>query len=234
MRILPKLSLVTASVLAVGLGAAVPADAGTVAQVKGAQARLNALGCTSGPVDGQAGAMTQAATARFQSANALGQTGLLSGTTYTRLMGSSAKRCDVRAVPGRSGSGRRIVISQTQNWLWVIDAQGKVVRQGGMIDNPQYLKPGSYLSGARCGRAARIRQNTDGARLYLNNFVRFAPCGVGFHQIPTDKTNGAQIHPDWLLGTNYRASHGCIRVSASMSATIWTFAAAPTRVIVLR
>ena len=83
--------------------------------------------------------------------------------------------------------------------------------------------------------AASIPDGLDGrASLYLNNFVRFAPCGIGFHQIPTYKSSGAQIHADWLLGTNYRASHGCIRVSASMSVAIWSFAAGATRVVVMR
>jgi peptidoglycan hydrolase-like protein with peptidoglycan-binding domain len=234
MRILPKLGLATAAMTVAALGATLPADAITVSQVKTAQARLNKLGCASGPVDGKAGAMTQAATVRFQSANVLSQTGSLNSTTYARLMASTAKRCDVRPVPRRSGTGRRIVVSQTQNWVWLIDARGKVVRQGGIIDNPAYLRAGTYTSGAKCGRAARVLRNTDGGRLYLNRFVRFAPCGIGFHQIPTYKSNGAQIHADWLLGTNYRASHGCIRVSASMSAAIWTFAAGATRVVVMR
>jgi peptidoglycan hydrolase-like protein with peptidoglycan-binding domain len=234
MRILPKLGLATAAIMLIGLGTTLPADAITVSQVKAAQARLNGLGCTSGPADGKAGAMTQAATVRFQSANVLSQTGSLNSTTYARLMASTAKRCDVRAVPGRSGTGRRIVISQTQNWVWLVDARGKVVKQGGIIDNPTYLKAGTYTSGSKCGRAARVLRNTDGGRLYLNHFVRFAPCGVGFHQIPTYKSNGQQIHADWLLGTNYRASHGCIRVSASMSVAIWSFAAGATRVVVMR
>ncbi|MEV6266233.1 L,D-transpeptidase family protein [Kribbella sp. NPDC051936] len=234
MRILPKLGLATAAITLIGLGTSVPAEAVTVSQVKAAQARLNTLGCTSGPVDGKAGAMTQAATVRFQSANVLSQTGSLNSTTYARLMASTAKRCDVRAVPRRSGTGRRIVVSQTQNWVWLIDARGKVVRQGGIIDNPTYLKAGTYTSGSKCGRPARVLRNTDGGRLYLNHFVRFAPCGVGFHQIPTYKSNGQQIHADWLLGTNYRASHGCIRVSASMSIAIWSFAAGATRVVVMR
>jgi peptidoglycan hydrolase-like protein with peptidoglycan-binding domain len=238
MRILAKLAMVvvtgTAAVTVVFAGTALPADALTVSQVKTAQTRLNRLGCGAGPVDGKAGAMTQAATVRFQSANVLSQTGSLNSTTYPRLIAASAKRCDVRPVPRRSGTGRRIVISQTQNWVWLIDARGKIVRQGGIIDNPRYLKAGNYISGAKCGRAARVRKNTDGASLYLNNFVRFAPCGIGFHQIPTYKSNGRQIHADWLLGTNYKASHGCIRVSASMSAAIWSFAAGATRVVVMR
>jgi peptidoglycan hydrolase-like protein with peptidoglycan-binding domain len=234
MRTLPKLGLTAAMLGLVAVGTTLPADAVTVAQTRAAQTRLNKLGCAAGPVDGKAGAMTQAATVRFQSANVLSQTGALNSTTYARLMAATAKRCDVRAVPRRSGTGRRIVISQTQNWVWLIDARGKVVRQGGVIDNPAYLKAGNYVSGAKCGRAARVRKNTDGASLYLNNFVRFAPCGIGFHQIPTYKSNGRQLHADWLLGTNFRASHGCIRVSASMSASIWTFAAGATRVVVMR
>lgn len=234
MRTMTRLGVGMAALAVVVAGTTIPADALTVTQTKAAQTRLNKLGCISGPVDGKAGAMTQAATVRFQSANKLSQTGAINGTTYSRLLAASAKRCDVRAVPAGTGSGRRIVLSQGQNWLWLIDAKGKVVRQGGIIDNPTYLKPGTYTSGAKCGRAARIKKNTDGARLYLNNFVRFAPCGIGFHQIPTYKSNGAQIHADWLLGTNAKASHGCIRVSASMSATIWTFAATSTRVVVIR
>jgi len=234
MRTLTKIGTGLAVLVVAAAGTTIPAEALTITQSKAAQTRLNKLGCTAGPVDGKIGAMTKAATVRFQSANKLSQTGTLTTTTYSRLLASTAKRCDVRPVPTRTGSGRRIVISQGQNWVWLVDAKGKVVRQGGIIDNPRYLKPGTYTSGVKCGRAARIRKNTDGGSLYLNNFVRFAPCGIGFHQIPTYKRGGAQIHADWLLGTNSKASHGCIRVSASMSVSIWSFAAKATRVVVIR
>ncbi|MFC0629513.1 peptidoglycan-binding protein [Kribbella deserti] len=215
-------------------GTTLPADAWTVHQNKSAQYRLNQLGCTAGPVDGQIGQMTKAALVRFQSANRLSQSGTLTTTTFQRLLASTAKRCDLRPVPAGSGSGRRIVISQGQNWIWVIDSRGKLVRTGGIIDNPRYLGPGTYYTGPKCGRAARIKRNTDGARLYLNNFVRFAPCGVGMHQIPTYKTTGAQIHADWLLGTNYRESHGCIRLSKGMSETVWIFTQSTTKIVVIR
>jgi peptidoglycan hydrolase-like protein with peptidoglycan-binding domain len=233
MKVLTKLAAGAATVVVAIAGTTLPADALTVAQNKAAQTRLNKLGCYAGPVDGKIGQMTQAATIRFQAANKMTQNGSLAGTTYSRLLATSAKRCDVRAVPA-SGGGKRIVISQGQNYLWLIDARGKVVRQGGIIDNPSYLKPGTYSTGSKCGRAARIKRNTDGASLYLNNFVRFAPCGIGFHQIPTYKSNGAQIHADWLLGTNKKASHGCIRVQKSMSDAIWNFTTSSTKVVVVR
>jgi peptidoglycan hydrolase-like protein with peptidoglycan-binding domain len=234
MKVLTRLGMGAAALVVAVAGTTIPAEALTVTQNKAAQARLNKLGCTAGPVDGKIGAMTKAATVRFQSANKMTQNSSLGGTTYGRLMAASAKRCDVRPVPAGSGSGRRIVLSQGQNWLWLVDAKGKIVRQGGIIDNPTYLKPGTYSSGSKCGRAGRVKRNTDGGNLYLNNFVRFAPCGIGFHQIPTYKSNGAQIHADWLLGTNSKASHGCIRVQKSMSDTIWAFTTSSTKVVVLR
>ena len=234
MKVLTRLGMGAAALVVAVAGTTIPAEALTGAQNKAAQTRLNKLGCFSGPVDGKIGAMTKAATVRFQSANKMTQNGSLAGTTYGRLMAASAKRCDIRPVPAGSGSGRRIVLSQGQNWLWLVDAKGKIVRQGGIIDNPTYLKPGTYSSGSKCGRAGRIKRNTDGGSLYLNNFVRFAPCGIGFHQIPTYKSNGAQIHADWLLGTNSKASHGCIRVQKSMSDTIWAFTTSSTKVVVLR
>jgi len=215
-------------------GTTVPAEAWTVAQNKAAQTRLNQLGCTAGPVDGKIGEMTKAATIRFQSANKLTQNGSLATPTLQRILASTAKRCDLRPIPAASGSGRRIVISQSQNWIWVIDSGGKLIRNGGIVDNPTYLRPGTYYTGAKCGLAGRIPRNTDGGSLYLNKFVRFAPCGIGFHQIPTYKSNGAQIHADWLLGTNYRASHGCIRVSKAMSDTLWIVTQTQTKVVVIR
>jgi hypothetical protein len=158
----------------------------------------------------------------------------LDGTTRTRLYADRQVRCDRRPVPG-GATGRRIVISQQQNYVWLVRTDGIVAAQAGIVDNPRYLRAGTYRSGSKCGRAAKIRNNSDASgRLRLHSFTRFAPCGIGFHQIPQYRSNGAQIHPDLLLGTNYKESHGCIRVSRSMSNTIWDFATVGTKVVVLR
>jgi hypothetical protein len=69
--------------------------------------------------------------------------------------------------------------------------------------------------------------------VWLENFVRFAPCGIGFHRIPTYRSNGAQMHPDWLLGTNLTESHGCIRLSRAMSRRVWGFTTVRTPVRVV-
>jgi len=220
-------------VLTVMASLAVTSPAGATAGTERAQRRLNALGCNAGPVNGHFGEWTRAAVMRFQSRHDLSQTGGLNDTTRRRLYADSAKRCDRRPVPGGSGAGRRIVLSQRQNWVWLIRADGSVARQGGMVDNAGELGRGSYATGSYCGRAARIERNRSG-EVWLDNFIRFAACGFGFHRIPTSMSNGAQIHPDWMLGTNLRQSHGCIRLSNAMSEKVWDFTASgrtPVRVI---
>ena len=220
----PILVAVPASSAAPGpVSGSVPAAA-TSAATRSVQVRLNALHCSARPADGVTGAWTRSAVIRFQSRHGLAQTGAVNPATRSRLFAATARRCDVRAAPLQSGSGRRVVISQRQNWIWLIGANNQVLAQGGVVDNPGELHHGTYRTGSYCGRAARVRQNTSGS-LWLDNFVRFAPCGFGFHRIPRYKSSGRQMHADHLLGTNLAQSHGCIRLSASVARRIWTFTA---------
>ena len=199
-----------------------------------AQKRLNELHCSAGAPTGELGARTRSAVVRFQSRVGMDQDGHLTDRTRTALYADDAPRCDKRPVPAGSGRGRRIVISQQQNWVWLVDPRGRTVAQGGMVDNPGELARGSYAVGSYCGRASRIKlnQSTSGS-VWLDNFVRFAPCGIGFHRIPRYKSNGHQIHADWILGTNMAQSHGCIRLSRALSQRVWDFTdqRTPVRVV---
>jgi hypothetical protein len=226
----PILVAVPASSAAPGpVSGSVPAAA-TSAATRSVQVRLNALHCSAGPADGVNGAWTRSAVIRFQSRHGLAQTGAVNPATRSRLFAATARRCDVRAAPLQSGSGRRVVISQRQNWIWLIGANNQVLAQGGVVDNPGELHRGTYRTGSYCGRAARVRQNSSGS-LWLDHFVRFAPCGFGFHRIPRAKAGGRQIHPDWYLGTDLSTSHGCIRLSSAMSQRVWDFTAAARTVV---
>ena len=210
-----------------------PADAADAWIVK-AQRRLNALHCNAGRADGTVDAWTRSAVVRFQSRHGMAQTGRLTAPVRTRLHRADARRCDLRPVPRGSGSGRRIVLSQAQNWVWLVGPKGGVVAQGGVVDLPSALPKGWHPTGSYCGRSARIKRNTTtSGEVWLNNFVRFAPCGIGFHQIPTWRSNGRQMHPDWYLGTNFTRSHGCIRLSRAMSLRVWNFTVrrTPVRVV---
>ncbi|MGA8209739.1 MAG: peptidoglycan-binding protein [Nocardioidaceae bacterium] len=228
-RLAATLVAVVATLLVPVLAAA-PSQAGTASRV---QQRLVDLGCRPGPAGGSGGARTVAALVRFQSANRLPQSGRATTATRSRLATATPTRCDRRPVPARSGRGRRVVVSQQQNYLWLVGAHGRVLAQEPMVDNPRILRPGQYRAGSQCGRAARIAANSDYTGRYrLARFVRFAPCGVGFHQIPTGRS-GAQLHRDYLLGTDLRTSHGCIRLSREMSVRVWDFVTIGTTVVVV-
>lgn len=211
-----------------------PAEAAPSPWAVKAEKRLNALHCDAGRADGRIDKHTRSAVVRFQSRSGLRQTGRLTGPTRRHLDVEDAPRCDQRPVPRHSGKGRRIVISQHQNWVWLVAASGRVVAEGGMVDNPRVLRRGSHATGSYCGRAARIRLNQSvSGSLWLDDFVRFAPCGVGFHRIPRWKSNGSQMHADWILGTDLAASHGCIRLSRQLAGQVWRFTVrrTPVRVV---
>ena len=200
-----------------------------------AQRTLRRLHCAPGPVDGVVGERTRAALIRFQSASGLRQSGRLDRPTRTALRSRGAADCLARPVPARSGQGRRVVVSQTQNFLWMIGPRGRAFHTAPVVDNPDVLSPGTWRTGSYCGRAARIWRNSDLSYTeWLYGFVRFAPCGIGFHRIPIWKSTGRQIHPDWWLGTDKDASQGCIRLDRATMQKVWDFTGrAPTTVVVL-
>ena len=212
--------------------APVPAQAADRSD-RAAHRQLDRLGCDGGRSTTR-DPHTRAAVVRFQAASGLHQSGRLSARTRSLLAADRAVRCDRRPVPA-SGDGRRVVVSQQQNYVWLVRADGSVLGQGGMIDNPGGLRPGSYAVGSLCGRRAKIRMNTDySGRLWLPYFTRFANCGVGFHRIPLTRSTGAPIHPEWLLGTDARTSSGCLRLGQRLAEQLWRFAGAGTRVVVRR
>lgn len=197
-----------------------------------AQVALNRLGCSSGVPDGVLDQRVAAAVVRFQSANGLPQHSRLDLRTRTRLFSQRARSCVNRPVPPRSGQGRRIVISQRQNWVWLVRHDGTVAAQSGMIDN-DYLRHQTTYTGPRCGRPGKTMNNTDeSGRLWLYYFTRFAECKVGFHQIPVYRSTGRQIHPDWMVGTDFRESHGCIRLPRPFARKLWDFTGPRTKVVV--
>lgn len=225
-------AVVVAMVLAV-VSAPSGASYAATPWVEKAQRRLNELGCDAGRADGVVDEHLRAGVLRFQSANRLPQNARLDATTRERLYGVRARRCDLRKVPLRSGTGRRIVLSQRQNWLWLVRADGTLVAQGGIVDN-DWLPQRTYYTGAQCGRPGRVEYNRDlSGTLGLYYFVRYAECTVGFHQIPVYLSTGRQIHPDWYVGTNLQESRGCTRMARPLARAVWRFTVSRTKVVVV-
>ncbi|CUR60917.1 ErfK/YbiS/YcfS/YnhG family protein [metagenome] len=143
---------------------------------------------------------------------------------------ASATQADLTAyaLPDDSGSGRRVVFSQSEQRVWLVDADDSVERtylvSGSLTDN---LDPGTFSVYSRSEQAWGI--NDSGT---MEWFVRFTTgdtgAAIGFHDIPVD--NGVPVQRRSELGTPQ--SHGCIRQKESDAKALWDFAPLDTTVVV--
>jgi len=132
------------------------------------------------------------------------------------------------ALPADSGSGRRIVFSESQQRVWLVDASEEILRSylvsGSATDN---LDPGTYAVYSRSRYAVGL--DDTGTMEY---FVRFtqgdAGGAIGFHTIPVD--DGEPVQTAAQLGTPL--SHGCVRQRTVDAVALWDFAPIGTTVVV--
>jgi lipoprotein-anchoring transpeptidase ErfK/SrfK len=139
----------------------------------------------------------------------------------------AAKAADP-APPQNSGTGRRIVFDESDQRVWLIEADGSVDRtylvSGSRFDN---LQPGTYAVQSRQRHATSF--DYTGSMEY---FVRFATGfsePIGFHSIPV-YNNGKPEQTVGQLGTALSA--GCIRQKKSDAKYLWDWAPDGTTVVV--
>lgn len=135
---------------------------------------------------------------------------------------------DAARLPADSGTGRRVVFSEEVQRVWLVDADGEVLRtylvSGSLTDN---LQPGTYQVWSRSARAWGIDESGT-----MRWFVRFAHgerAAIGFHDIPVD--DGRRVQTAQELGTPQ--SHGCIRQRPRDARAMWDFAQLGTTVVVV-
>ncbi|MDT0202075.1 L,D-transpeptidase [Nocardioides sp. AE5] len=135
---------------------------------------------------------------------------------------------DPEVLPPDSGEGYRVVFSQDQQRVWLVEADGTVRRtypvSGSVYDN---LAKGTYAVFSRSEKAYGIEDSGT-----MNWFVRFARgerAAIGFHDIPVHR--GEPVQGVAELGTPL--SHGCIRQDADDARALWDFAPIGTPVIVV-
>ena len=132
------------------------------------------------------------------------------------------------AIPANSGSGRRIVFSNTDQRVWLIDHDGSVVTTylvSGKRDTPA---PGHYnvFSKSRHAFAGH-----DGITMeYMVRFTYGRRLAIGFHSIPT-YGNGQPMQTEEQLGT-YRSA-GCVRQRLDQAKFLYEWADVGTKVVVL-
>ena len=134
---------------------------------------------------------------------------------------------EARTLPARSGSGRRVVFSESAQRVWLVGPAGGVVGSwlvsGSLTDN---LKPGTYAVWSRSEQAWGI--DDSGTMRYFVRFAHGERAAIGFHDIPVD--DGRQVQTLDELGTPQ--SHGCIRQRRADAVTMWRFAQLGTTVVV--
>lgn len=132
------------------------------------------------------------------------------------------------ALPADSGTGRRIVFSESEQRVWLV-SKGKQVERtylvsGSLSDN---LDPGTYEVYSRSEQAWGIDDSGT-----MEFFVRFTQgdtgAAIGFHTIPVDE--GKPVQTAAQLGTPQ--SHGCIRQKRADAIALWDFAPIGTTVVV--
>jgi hypothetical protein len=130
------------------------------------------------------------------------------------------------ALPANSGTGRRAVYSNAMQHVWIVEANGQIIRDYPVSGRHGLPKPGTYsvYSRSRVSRSGSLRLN------YMVRFARGRSLSIGFHEIPA-RPNGSHIQTDGELG--HPRSHGCVRQSAVDAAFMWDWGQLGTVVVAL-
>lgn len=141
---------------------------------------------------------------------------------------TSAVATKSAVLPADSGTGRRVVFSQSDQRVWLVEANGAIANtylvSGSTHDN---LNPGTY--------AVQLHQMDATAydyKSHMNYFVQFTRgknAVIGFHDIPVSNS-GQLLQTAAQLGTPL--SSGCIRQNRPDAIKLWNFAPVGTKVVV--
>jgi hypothetical protein len=140
---------------------------------------------------------------------------------------SRAHPAEDTTLPGRSGSGRRVVFSESRQRVWLVEP-GDVVRRTYLVSGSVYdnLDPGTYEVFSRSEQAWGI--DDTGTMKYFVRFTHGDNAAIGFHDIPVD--DGKPVQTVDQLGTPL--SHGCVRQRRADAIALWRFAPLGTTVVV--
>jgi len=136
---------------------------------------------------------------------------------------------DPNPLPAESGTGRRAVFSISQQFVWVVEADGSLVRSflvSARLDMP---RPGTYHVFSKSEYACS-RSNWNECMRWMIRFTK-GPEGdnIGFHEIPRIK--GVPVQDESQLGQPL--SSGCLRESTADAWFMWLWTSVGTTVVVL-
>ena len=129
-------------------------------------------------------------------------------------------------VPANSGEGRRVVYSNGQQRVWLVETDGTVARTYLVSGRRNYPRKGTFAVFSRSlhTRSGSVRMQ------YMVRFTKSARTNVGFHSIPVDR-RGRMIQSTAQLGTP--RSRGCVRQSLEDARFLWDWSTIGTTVVVV-
>jgi len=130
-------------------------------------------------------------------------------------------------VPADSGAGRRIVYSNTQQRVWLVEEDGAVAKTHLVSGRRNFPRAGTY---AVFSRSPSTRSGAVTMR-FMVRWHQTRRLAVGFHSIPVNRS-GRPIQSEGQLGS-YR-SHGCVRQRLADARFLWDWAPLGTPVVVVR
>jgi lipoprotein-anchoring transpeptidase ErfK/SrfK len=151
-------------------------------------------------------------------------------TTSTTIAPTSTTDVELNlAVPKNSGNGRRIVYSNRQLRVWVINGSSQVIRTFLVSGQRGQPKKGSYF--VKNQSVSSFSQELEGVKFrFMTRFAIGRNGGnIGFHEIPTK--NGVPLQTEAELGTFLGS--GCLRSSTADAKFIYDWAKPGTAVIVV-
>jgi lipoprotein-anchoring transpeptidase ErfK/SrfK len=144
-----------------------------------------------------------------------------------RMLFLSPDPSEVPPLPPDSGSGKRIVYSNGDQRVWLVDAQERVVDSYLISGRRGVPGPGTYEVFSKSPWTTAIH---DGITMrWMVRFTRTKITNIGFHDIPT-YPNGRPMQTDAEFGT-YR-SGGCVRQPNDKAKRLYQWAPVGTTVVV--
>ena len=151
----------------------------------------------------------------------------------TRPASSSFIRSAVRRgtpLPAGSGTGRRIVYQQSAMHLWVVAADGTVLRDYPVTGRPDWPAVGTYHVFTKEVTAASPKYHVTFD--WMVSFAHGHSLPIGFHAIPRWMGSGNAIQSEASLGAPI-GHGGCVRQRPSDAKWLYAWAAIGTTVVVL-
>ena len=133
-------------------------------------------------------------------------------------------------LPRKTGEGRRVVYSNSLQWVWVVDKNDEVLRSMPVSGRRGVPAPGTYKVTTQSAWSFSL--DFEGVNFRWMTRFAFGPDGgnIGFHEIP--RKNGKPMQTESQLGSF--AGSGCVRMATEDVKFIYRWAKPGTTVVVTK